>query len=253
MSAATMTQPNGPSPAPEMFSGEATSGSGGSYELCPAGNYAAHLVAIYDLGTHDGEYQGEAKPDQRSLYFAWEIHGVKRPDGKPFVIGKDYTVYVNDSGRFEFGKKNGVRKMLEGWRGKAYGEKEVVNPGACLGRPCLFNVVHSESKGKTYHNLGSISKIPDGMPVPPQTIESVAYLISMGEPPVHLWLPYIWYRPGSRMEPLDKIASYSKERTGQPIGKPGKPADTDYSEAVPAAGPARGDAYEGPDDDKPPF
>lgn len=236
MSTATLNEAPTATPAASPFAG--TAAKGGSFDLCPAGNHPATLVAIFDLGTHDGEYQGQVKPDERRLYLAWEIPGEIKPNGDPHVIGKDYTVMVSPSGKFEFGESSNIRKMLEGWRNKKYSPDEPIDPGMLLGKSCLVNVTHSSKGDKTYHNLDKVSSLPKGMPAPERAHEPVAFHISMGEPPAILWLPKIYHRASGKMEVLEEVARASKERTGQPIGKGGKPKDTPYSEAIkPSAAP----------------
>jgi hypothetical protein len=239
MSTATMTAP----PAANPFAGKATKPTG-PYDLCPAGNHPAHLVAIVDLGTHDGDYQGKAKED-RKLFFAWELSGEMKPDGTPFLIGREYNVIVDDDGSFLFSEKSNVRLMMESWRGKKYQPGEVIDPMALLGRACLVNVGHKANGEKTYANLAGVSGLPKGMIVPAKHNELLAYHISMGEAPDLDWLPR------SYGVELQDIIAESKERTGKPIGKKGKPADTAYSEAVRPAGPASTSATD--DDSDLPF
>jgi hypothetical protein len=248
MSTATL---NGapPTTTTNPFAGKATK-AGGNYELCPAGNHPAHLVLIHDLGTHDGEYKGVAK-ESRKLFFAWEVSGEIKPDGSPHVIGKEYTVLVEDDGSFLFAADSNLRKMMEAWRGSKYQPGEPIDPMKLLGRACLVNVSHTQSGEKTYANLAGVSALPKGLAAPARITEPVAYHISMGEPPDLDWLPW------SYGQPLTDIVAESKERTGKPIGLgkgkgkgAGTAKDTPYSEAV-GSKPAGAAAPE--DDDQPPF
>jgi hypothetical protein len=221
------------------FAGKASETSG-NYDPCPAGNHAARLVAIYDLGTHDEEYKGGPKPDTRKLYLAWECSDELKDDGEPHVIGQEYSVIVRDGG-FLFAEKSNLRKMLESWRGAKYQPGEAIDPMAVLGRPCLLNVTHSSNGEKTYANVGGVTGLPKGMSAPAKRHEPVAYHISQGEPPVLAWMPKVWHSDSEKMLNLDEVVRISKEFTGEPIGD-GKPKNTAYSAASkpsPARTPAR--------------
>jgi hypothetical protein len=192
-------------------------------------NYPGHLIAIIDLGTHDDEYDGKAKPDVRSLCLAWELSGETDPEGKPPVIAEKFDVWVRD-GAFQYGDKNKLRKLLEGWRGSAYAPGEAIDPMAVLGKSCMINVVHKTTrKGKTIHVLGGISKLPKGMAVPKRHFEPIAFHVSMGTPPGLNHLPFIFYKGTNSMTAVADVIAASKEATGQPIGEGG---DTPYSERV---------------------
>jgi hypothetical protein len=224
MSSATM---NAPSANP--FAGPASSGGGGSYDLCPADNHPATLIAIIDLGTHDDEYQGQAKPDQRSFVLAWELEE-KKPNGEPFILARRFNIFIKD-GAPVYGPKSPIRIMLEGWRGKKYDGTETVDPMASLGKPCLMNVTHSASKkdaSKVYHDVGSISRLPKNMPAPTPTHEPIAFHISMMHPPDLSHLPYIYGGSPKSMQSIEDIIAQSKERKGLPIGD----GNTPYSEKV---------------------
>src|SRR6185437_2141898 len=222
MSTATL---NGPptTTAHNPFAAKAAK-AGGSYELPPQGVHPGHLVAIIDLGTHDGEYQGKAKVD-RKLFLAWELSAEIKPNGEPFVIGREYTILVENDGSFSIATDSNLRKMIEGWRGAKYQPDEPIDLMKLLGRPCLVNVAHKATGEKTYANLAGITGLPKGMQAPACHLDTIAYHISMGEPPDPLWMPR------SYGETLVDIIERSKEFTGQPIVKPGKQqaADTPYS------------------------
>jgi hypothetical protein len=222
MSVATMTASN-------PFVASTGGGEGGLYELCPAGNRPAYLSAIIDLGTHDTEYGGQAKPDVRHLCFAWELSGTKKKDGKPFVLCSVFTISVNNDGTFFAGDRANLRKMMEGWLGRKYGPKESIDFGSQLGKPCLVNVTHSEKGDKQYHNVGSISAMIEGIPMPPRAYEPIAFHISMGTPPPLDHLPFVYAGSPKSMQSVEDVIAQSKEARGIPIGKGGT---TPYSEPV---------------------
>jgi hypothetical protein len=197
MSTATASQPANP-----LKMKASNGGGGGSFDLCPAGNYPGHLVAIYDLGTHDGEYKGKAR-QTRKIFLAWELSGEMKPDGSPYVIGKEYSL--------SFTEKSNLRLMFEQWRGKKFSDNEEFEVDKALGKPCLVNVTHRTSGDKSYHEIGSIGNLPKGMTAPSRVNDLVMYLIENGTPPAVEWLPYSFGE-----HPAD-IAARSLEKTGKPI------------------------------------
>lgn len=127
----------------------------------PSGPHPAACFRIVDLGTQDGSWQGK-KNRKRKVLISWELFTEeKMNDGRPFIVSKTYT--------WSMSEKAGLRKDLESWRGKAFGEADFdPNTGfrlqSILGKPCLLNIVHEEGKdGTTYANIDSISRLPKQM------------------------------------------------------------------------------------------
>lgn len=220
MANGTMSAPVSANP----FAGVASSGGGGGdYKLIDPGNYPGHLIAIVDLGTHDDTYMGTAKPDQRNVCLAFELSGEA---GFP-VISEVFTVWVKD-GLWQYGEKNAMRKLLEGWRGKAYAPNEPVDPMPVLGRSCMINVVHKETKKKTtIHKVGTVSALPKGMTAPARHYEPIAYHISMGHPPDLSHVPFVYAGTPKGMQAVADVIEQSKEKKGLPINDG---SDTAYSE-----------------------
>lgn len=166
-------------------------GEGGSYTPPPAGSHPACLVAIVDLGTHTDVYNGDAKTT-RQVYLVWELVGEARPeDGQNHLIGARYTLSSHP--------KAGLRLMLEGWRGKGFGDDEDIDLPGWLGRNCLANVTHEESgSGKTYAKLKAISPLPKMMEkaCPKPTYPLVCWnFASDDERPDVSHLPYVFGTP----------------------------------------------------------
>jgi hypothetical protein len=150
-------------PAVNPFTPTAT--AGGTFELCPAGNHSGMLVALIDGGTHWDSYKDQAERRVRKLVLVFEFEAEGK-DGKPqrFFIGVEYSLGYNDRGDgLVMGKKSNLRKLMEGWSGKAYADGEVPDFTKALGRPCLVNVIHEGSGDKTYARLASVSKPVAGM------------------------------------------------------------------------------------------
>lgn len=118
------------------------------FELPPEDIYPAVCIGVYDLGLQKTPWG-----NKQQVYLQWELDHVKE-DGKRFTIGQTYTLSLFDRAPF--------RIHVENWRGKKFTEaqvKEGFDPLKLLGQACQIQVVHKESKGKTYANVGSIVKL----------------------------------------------------------------------------------------------
>lgn len=141
----------------------------------PQGNHLASCYRVIDLGTQQTEYLGETK-HQRKVLVSWELSDefMDTDDGpKPFTVHQRYTWSMHE--------KATLRHHLESWRGQAFVDSDF-GPGGfdiqnIIGIPCLVNVVHRESGGKTYANVTSVSRLPKGMEAKPLT-----------NPTTYLWL-----------------------------------------------------------------
>jgi len=142
---------------------------GGKFERCPEGNHVAVCFEVIDLGTVKTTYLGETKK-QRKIWLGWEISNERMEDGRPFVIGKRYTL-----SSFE---KATLRKDLESWRGRKFKDEDFGPSGdfdikQVIGKGCLLNVVYSEKEGKTYANIETVAALPKGTNAPALTNPTV--------------------------------------------------------------------------------
>ena len=138
--------------------------SGVKRELIPEDSYHAICYALFDLGTHENEFQGKVW-DQRKVVLIWEIPSLRikyEKDGEelegPKVISKQYTWSMHE--------KANLRKDMETWRGKSFTDLEAADfdfeqiPGA----NGIIQVMHKEKKnGDKYAFIGSITKLMKGM------------------------------------------------------------------------------------------
>ena len=144
--------------------------SGEGFERCPAGNHLAVCYEIIDLGTQEATYKGETKK-QRKIWLGWETPHEQMEDGRPFVIGRRYTLSSHE--------KSTLRKDLESWRGKPFKDEEFGEGGfaieSVIGAACFLNVVHNENEGKTYANINSVAALPKGTKAPSATNSHVYF------------------------------------------------------------------------------
>jgi len=144
-------------------------GNGGDFEQAPIGSHVARCIKIIDIGTHKGEYQGQATI-KRQVIISWELPNelMTKGDyaGKPFTVSKFYTASLNE--------KSTLRKDLSNWRGRDFTEQELLGFDSknILGKPCMVSVIHSD-KGKA--KVAGVMALPKGMTVSDQVNESVFF------------------------------------------------------------------------------
>jgi hypothetical protein len=149
----------------------ATNKGGSNYEPIAAGTYAARCYQMIHIGTAEENILGQVKKLNK-VRITWELPTetkvFKEENGEqPHVISKEFTLSMNE--------KATLRKFLEGWRGKAFTEKEAeaFDITVLLGKPCMLSIIHKQAKnGNTYAEISSVSSVPKGMNVPEQFNES---------------------------------------------------------------------------------
>lgn len=139
-----------------------STGSDREFKILDEGTYVAICTAQVAIGmqeTHFGE------KDQLKTRFEVPTERVTyEKDGEqiegPMVVWKTYTASLNE--------KANLRKDLESWRGRKFTDAELEgwDISATLGKPCMITIVHSESGGKTYANVATVTGIPKGTTVP---------------------------------------------------------------------------------------
>jgi hypothetical protein len=141
------------------FTAKATSKEGGSFEIPKAGARPARLVGLFDLGTHSREFQGKMT-ENRKLFFVWELTGEFDSEGRPFVVGRDFSWSLH--------KKSKLRPFVESWSGSSLREDEQFDFGTFLDQPCLITLTQKEiGEGKKVVEVSGIAPPFPGLSVPP--------------------------------------------------------------------------------------
>lgn len=155
----------------------ATSSGSTNFEPCPAGNHVARCYSMVHIGTIEDSYMGETHTVNKvrlTFEFPTERRIFNEEKGEqPYALSKEFTLSMHE--------KSNLRKMLEGWRGKAFTEAEAksFDITKLLGVPCMVNVVHREKPdGKVYANIASISAVPKGLTCPDQINKSVVFTVN---------------------------------------------------------------------------
>lgn len=154
---------------------------GVNFELPEPGVYPAVCVWVIDLGMQEVNWQGQTK-QKRKIKLAFELVGTKMKDSRPFFIGNNYTLSLNENAD--------LHKHLVSWRGRQFSPEEMegFDLKNVLGAACQINVIHNiATNGNTYANPGSIIPFPKGMQKPTPESEFIYY-------DTHNHADDIWYK-----------------------------------------------------------
>lgn len=176
-----------------MFRGKPSSG-GGDFEIVPAGNHPGVCIGLVDLGTHWESFQGGPEKKQRKVLLVWEVDTGEGDKPERQVIGRDFNITVRDDGSVSYGNKSNIRKLLEGWRGKAYGDDEEIDLESVVGKGCLVSVkAKKTNSGKDISVVDSVSALPKGMKAFKPEHATITYSAdSDDDGPTHKWLPRVF-------------------------------------------------------------
>ena len=138
----------------------------GDFKKVPQGVHMGRCYSLIDLGTQLVRSQHGDK-EMHKIRIAWELFGEDN-DGAPLVVERDGVVLpmtVSKSYTLSLNEKANLRKDLESWRGRAFTEEEAkgFDISKLLNVYCMINITHSETNGKTYANVASITPIPSAL------------------------------------------------------------------------------------------
>lgn len=168
------------------FKSKASDTSGGEAEYPSPGTHAAVCVGLVDLGTHEGEYQGQPREDRKVL-FAWELSDEVRSDNQPFVMVADYNVMPDLS------RKSKLRLMLESWRSRPFNDQDDIDLTKTLGAPCLLNLEARKTKdGKEYVRIKDVIPAPKNATIAKPQYEPFAWSDLGQLPRLPDWLPFLY-------------------------------------------------------------
>ena len=129
-----------------------------TFKPVPAGMHLARCYRIIDLGTQTSTYQGKTNHLHKILV-GFEVHGedadgTRTDEGKPMVIGKQYTLSLNE--------KANLRADLASWRGRDFTDEEArgFDLKNILGHWAMISVTTSSRDGKEYTNISNVNPVP---------------------------------------------------------------------------------------------
>jgi hypothetical protein len=159
-----------------------TKAPSGDFAPAPEGSQASVLIGVYELGHQwkTGQYGTGWQP---KVWLSFELSDSEMSDGRPFVIGREFTLSLNE--------KSSLYGFLSRWLGAA-ALADGIDLAGLLGRPGTAAISHRKGEGKwegrVFADLDSVTPFPAtfrGKPVDPPTPSNdlVAYEIEMGLPP----------------------------------------------------------------------
>lgn len=190
---------------------------GGDFEIAPAGNHLAICNAVVDFGLQPG--RGQYPQPKHEIYVRFELPDEQityTKDGEelsgPMSIGRRFTASMSP--------KANLRKFIEAWFGKAFPSDDTAadfDLVALLGRKCLLNVTHNESKsnGRTYANIANATPLPKGMKSD-QKQYNESLFFDLAAPDSHVWsaLPE-WMQKVIQGRIVEEISDEARERVAQ--------------------------------------
>ncbi len=108
---------------------------------------------IVDCGQHEETNDAGIVSLKPKVMYLFELEQ-KRSDGLPFIMAQTFTNSLH--------KKSSQRPFLEHWNGEGFTDAQVeagVNLDALVGKGAYITPIYKVSKGNTYANIGSISKL----------------------------------------------------------------------------------------------
>lgn len=210
----------------EIWEMEATKGGEGTgeFEICPAGNYPATIVALIDVGTHEQENDKGELYDSRKLVIVVETTE-KTSKGSNFFFSKMFTWSMRDNSNWY--------KLVCSLTGRKFADGERFDPRQVLGSPCMAMITNSKGTNKkgedrTYANLDSIAQFPKGFPPPVERRPLISWSVKEGTSmPGFGWVPPIYGKS------VEKLVNESKEfRQGKTIAPKRNDVADDVHQAI---------------------
>ena len=138
-------------------------GGSGNFKQIPPGAYIARCYWIVDIGTQKTQTKDGVK-SERKIQIGFEVFG-DDDSGQPLTVnlnGKEMPLTVKRSLKNSLHEKANMRKLLASWRGRDFtpAELEGFDLINLINAWAMITITHSESNGKTYSNISSISPLP---------------------------------------------------------------------------------------------
>jgi hypothetical protein len=143
------------------------------FEHLEAGSHLARCSAVIAVGLQKNANFG----DKDTLYLRFEVPAERFEFTRDGIeVDEPGTIWpVHNNSHHEMAK---LRQHIESWLGRSFTVEEELTGfdlSALIGQPCIINVVHKESGGKTYANVKSVSKLVKGQDAPPQELPSILF------------------------------------------------------------------------------
>jgi len=130
---------------------------GSRFPKLEAGLYNAVCYAVIDLGI---QYNKNYDKESQQIMILFEL-----PDEQIEINGRMEPRTVSGTYTNSLSDKSNLRKILEGWRGRAFTAEELkgFDLEKLLGLPCMVNMIDDTgANGNVYSKIGSVSRLPKG-------------------------------------------------------------------------------------------
>lgn len=204
-----------------------------NYPIPSEGMQCAILTQVVGLGLQPQRpYQGQEKPPAKMVQFTYELYNDIHDFG-----GDQKPLIISESMQFSGHEKSRLYKRVSG-----------IDPGLrqtggdlskMVSTPVMLQIVHQQGKGqntgRTFANIGAVTPMPKGMPVPQGTFN-----------PCFLYDPYTHDE-----EVFQKLPQFLKDKINARLDASGAAANTNVkgatnanatTAAVPADSPTIADA-----------
>lgn len=145
-------------------------GNRSSYPGLEPGLYLAVCYSVVDIGEHENRMYNNTS---RQVVLTWELPNemIEVEERRlPRAVSKFFTLSLNEKAK--------LRGFLENWRGRAFSAEELAGFDLknLLGVPCMLNMVEVKRQDSAKQTVvGSVSRVPKGMAVPPLSNLKVAF------------------------------------------------------------------------------
>lgn len=133
-------------------------------EIVPSGNHIATCYQIVDLGTVEGQWEGQPT-FKRKIRLTFELPDEQRVFNEekgmqPMVISREFGLSMHEN--------SALRPFVEGWIGKKMSDEEArkFDLHSLLGKAGLLNAVHRMNESATYANISGMTPLMKGMAQP---------------------------------------------------------------------------------------
>jgi len=152
--------------------------TGGNFIIPDPDTYPARVYRVIDQGSQANR-KGDVK---RKLMVSYELVGTRMSDeeDRPLTCHSTYNFSMFYRGPKEC---SALARDVAAMRGKPFAgqeEADAFDLDDLIDLPCLLQVVHNESGGKTYANVGTVTRPPKGMEVGPCVNAPVALWLEKG-------------------------------------------------------------------------
>ena len=163
----------------------ASKGEFKEFPQAPMGTHLGICYLVLDLGIQRTNYN-DKEGQSHKCYIGWELPDEKMEDGRPFVIGKEYSIVLDP--------RSNLYNDLIAWRGQEFTDEEMESFDifTILGAPAQVTIVHKKNaRGQTKARLSTVAKKMKGIQTPELHNPLVKFSFEDGEPvpeDVYDWL-----------------------------------------------------------------